>query len=182
MTYVVPAALRDDVDRAFAAAAASLTAARGEPWLTFFHPAEFEALVRTSGFTSVEHVGPDEAVAQPYFHNPMDRLRPQGLERCVVVMFAFRTSRARRWAADNNQGRTRRPVRPAGQVWAEQRRAGDGFQRPLRSRRPPRLKRDVGMICMATACVSVVQIIRRYELHSGQIIGSRCHVNLERTI
>jgi hypothetical protein len=42
------------VPRTSADAAASLTAARGEPWLTFFHPAEFEALVRTSGFTSEE--------------------------------------------------------------------------------------------------------------------------------
>jgi methyltransferase (TIGR00027 family) len=85
LTYVVPDALRDDVDRAFADAAASLTAARGEPWRTFFHPAEFEALVRTAGFTSVEHFGPDEAAAQPYFHNRTDRLRPQGLERCVAA-------------------------------------------------------------------------------------------------
>jgi methyltransferase (TIGR00027 family) len=85
LTYIVPDALRDDVDRAFAAAAAPFAAARGEPWLTFFHPAEFEALVRTSGFTSVEHFGPDEAAAQPYFHNRTDRLRPQGLERCVVA-------------------------------------------------------------------------------------------------
>ena len=38
VTYVVPDDLRDDVDHAFAAAAAALTAARGEPWLTFFHP------------------------------------------------------------------------------------------------------------------------------------------------
>jgi hypothetical protein len=30
--------------------------------------------------------------------------------------------------------------------------AGDGFQRPLRSRFQPRLKRGVDMICMATAC------------------------------
>jgi methyltransferase (TIGR00027 family) len=85
VTYVVPDALRDDVDRTFADAAAALTAARGEPWLTFFHPAEFEALVQTSGFTSVEHFGPDEAAAQPYFHNRTDHLRPQGLERCVVA-------------------------------------------------------------------------------------------------
>jgi len=85
LTYVVPDALRDDVDRAFADAAARLTAARSEPWLTFFHPADFEALVRTSGFTSVEHFGPDEAAVQPYFHNRTDCLRPQGLERCVVA-------------------------------------------------------------------------------------------------
>jgi O-methyltransferase involved in polyketide biosynthesis len=57
----------------------------GEPWLTFFHPAEFEALVRASGFTSVEHFGPEEAVAQPYFHNRTDHLRPQGLERYVAA-------------------------------------------------------------------------------------------------
>jgi hypothetical protein len=31
LTYVVPDALRDDVDRAFADAAARLTAARSEP-------------------------------------------------------------------------------------------------------------------------------------------------------
>jgi methyltransferase (TIGR00027 family) len=84
-TYVVPDELRDDVDRAFAAVAAPVAAARGEPWLTFFHPAEFEALVRTSGFTSIEHFGPEEAAAQPYFHNRTDRLRPQGLERCVAA-------------------------------------------------------------------------------------------------
>ena len=85
VTYVVPEELRDDVDRGFAAASASLAAARGEPWRTFFHPAEFEALVRTSGFVSVEHFGPAEAIAQPYFRNRTDGLRPQGLERYVAA-------------------------------------------------------------------------------------------------
>jgi O-methyltransferase involved in polyketide biosynthesis len=85
VTYVVPDELRDDIDRAFATVAAPVAAARGEPWLTFFHPAEFEMLVRTSGFTSVEHFGPEEAAAQPYFHNRTDRLRPQGLERYVAA-------------------------------------------------------------------------------------------------
>jgi methyltransferase (TIGR00027 family) len=85
VTYVVPDEWRDDVDRAFAAVAAPVAATRGEPWRTFFHPAEFEALVRTSGFTSVEHFGPDEAATQPYFHNRTDSLRPQGLERYVTA-------------------------------------------------------------------------------------------------
>ena len=35
---------------------------------------------------------------------------------------------------------------------AEQRHAGDGVQRPLRSRFPPRLMPSVDMICIATAC------------------------------
>jgi methyltransferase (TIGR00027 family) len=85
VTYVVADELRDDVDRAFANASAALAAARGEPWRTFFHPAEFEALVRTSGFTAVEHFGPAEALAQPYFHHRTDGLRPQGLERYVTA-------------------------------------------------------------------------------------------------
>jgi methyltransferase (TIGR00027 family) len=85
VTYVVPDELRDDIDRALADVSAPLAAARGAPWLTFFRPAEFETLVRRSGFTSVEHFGPDEATAQPYFHNRTDRLRPQGLERCVAA-------------------------------------------------------------------------------------------------
>jgi methyltransferase (TIGR00027 family) len=85
LTSGVPDVLRNDGDGALADAAASLTAARGEPWPTLCHPAEFEVLIRTSGCTSVEHCGPDEAAAQPYFPNRTDRLRPQGLERCVAA-------------------------------------------------------------------------------------------------
>jgi methyltransferase (TIGR00027 family) len=85
VAYVVPDELRADVDRAFAAAAMRFTAGRGEPRLTFFHPAEFAGLVQRSGFTSVEHFGPEEAAAQPYFNNRTDRLRPQGLERCLAA-------------------------------------------------------------------------------------------------
>jgi methyltransferase (TIGR00027 family) len=65
LTSGVPDVRRDDVAGALAEAAASLTAARGEPWRTFCHPAECEALIRTSGCTSVAPCGPDRGRRAP---------------------------------------------------------------------------------------------------------------------
>ena len=85
VTYVVPDDLRDDVDHAFAAAAAALTAARGEPWLTFFHPQSSRRWFGRQGSRPSSISGQTRPPAQPYFHNRTDRLRPQGLERCVAA-------------------------------------------------------------------------------------------------
>jgi O-methyltransferase involved in polyketide biosynthesis len=57
---------------------AAMAAARGEPWLTFFEPAELTSRLNELGFTRVTHFTPDEANAS-YFVGRNDGLRaPDG--------------------------------------------------------------------------------------------------------
>ena len=49
-------------------------AAAGEPWKTFFDPAELETLLRRSGFNTIEDLGPAEINAR-YFAGRSDGLR-----------------------------------------------------------------------------------------------------------
>jgi methyltransferase (TIGR00027 family) len=48
-----------------------LASGMGEPWISFFTPAEAEALLRRCGFGEIEHFGPAEAV-RTYFDNRED--------------------------------------------------------------------------------------------------------------
>jgi len=74
-TYVVPPASLTAGRRAAIGILADHAAALGEPWQTYFEPAELAAELHRLGFRHVEDVGPDEAFAR-YFRDRRDGLRP----------------------------------------------------------------------------------------------------------
>jgi methyltransferase (TIGR00027 family) len=67
--YAMPAELMPPRRRAAAQARAARVAGLGEPWRTFFTPAEIEGLLRGAGFGSIEDLGPAQLAAR-YFGRP----------------------------------------------------------------------------------------------------------------
>jgi O-methyltransferase involved in polyketide biosynthesis len=58
----------------------------GEPWISFFTPAEAEALLRRYGFGEVDHFGPAEAIRTYFAGRPEVRLgMPQRLLVATVA-------------------------------------------------------------------------------------------------
>jgi hypothetical protein len=57
MDYMVPSDLRDDAARTYVELVGPVTAARGEPWLTFLSPQELSQLLADGGFHDVVHTG-----------------------------------------------------------------------------------------------------------------------------
>jgi methyltransferase (TIGR00027 family) len=76
--YAVPDDLQDDRGREYARLVAPSLAERGEPWLTFLHPAEMAALLDEHGFRNVTHVGPRDMVDAGIWDRS-DALRPARL-------------------------------------------------------------------------------------------------------
>lgn len=73
-TFIVPQALwLGDGQRMFPVALAS-TAASGEPWISFFEPAELASQLKEFGFNRVAHFSPDDA-NDLYFSGRTDGLR-----------------------------------------------------------------------------------------------------------
>ncbi len=73
-TFIVPQALWvGDGQRMFPVAVAS-TAASGEPWISFFDPAELASQLKELGFNRVAHFSPDDA-NDLYFSGRADGLR-----------------------------------------------------------------------------------------------------------
>lgn len=62
ITYVVPAAELSELAAAGLAWTMSQAAERGEPFVSLFRPDDLEELLRRSGFSHVDHVGPAELV------------------------------------------------------------------------------------------------------------------------
>jgi methyltransferase (TIGR00027 family) len=76
--YVVPAAFLAEEDRRLLAVATASGASHGEPWLSFFDPAQLAARVRDLGFAEVWDLAPAEANAR-YFAGRGDGLRVAGI-------------------------------------------------------------------------------------------------------
>jgi methyltransferase (TIGR00027 family) len=77
-TFVLPQTLLAGDDQRFLAMAAAAAAARGEPWLTFFDPAELTLQLQELGFARVEHFSSGDANIR-YFADRSDGLRvPDG--------------------------------------------------------------------------------------------------------
>jgi methyltransferase (TIGR00027 family) len=72
--YVVPVAMLDDENQRLLTVSTAGSAARGEPWLSFFEPARLAARVQELGFAEVWDLGPEEANAR-YFSGRGDGLR-----------------------------------------------------------------------------------------------------------
>jgi methyltransferase (TIGR00027 family) len=76
--YAIPEELQDERGREYARLVAPALAERGEPWLTFLHPAEMTALLNDHGFADVTHVGPRDMVDAGLWARS-DALRPPRL-------------------------------------------------------------------------------------------------------
>jgi methyltransferase (TIGR00027 family) len=83
-TLVLPQDLLASDDQGFFAMAAAGAAARGEPWVTFFEPAELTSQLRELGFTCVEHFSPADANIR-YFAARGDGLRVPSVEHVMLA-------------------------------------------------------------------------------------------------
>jgi O-methyltransferase involved in polyketide biosynthesis len=72
--YTVPKELVDEKTQRLLAAVMARTAARGEPYRSFFEPVQLAEEVSKLGFAEVSDLGPDEAEAR-YFIGRTDSLR-----------------------------------------------------------------------------------------------------------
>ncbi|GAA0460347.1 S-adenosyl-L-methionine-dependent methyltransferase [Paractinoplanes deccanensis] len=78
LDYLLPPALRDQPGQAYADAVASFSAAQGEPWLSYFTPAEMTALLATHGFHDIHHLDQTQALP-PQLWRRGDALHPSRL-------------------------------------------------------------------------------------------------------
>ncbi|MGD9996438.1 MAG: class I SAM-dependent methyltransferase [Ilumatobacteraceae bacterium] len=84
MSFLLPAELIDEADRAGLAASARGARGSGTPFVSFFSPGEIAAVARDAGFVDVEHV-PSASLAARYFAGRADGLRPSTGEDLLVV-------------------------------------------------------------------------------------------------
>jgi O-methyltransferase involved in polyketide biosynthesis len=59
--FIAPASSLNAEEGAIVSTLSASAATVGEPWLSFFEPAEIEALLLRAGFSSFIHFGPEEA-------------------------------------------------------------------------------------------------------------------------
>jgi len=71
-TFIVKNELVEAEERAFSAAAADESATLGEPWFTYFDPAELEEYLVELGFNAIERLTPQLAVSRYYASQPAD--------------------------------------------------------------------------------------------------------------
>lgn len=84
LDYAVDPALLTERERAGLDFLRTRTADRGEPWKTFFQPADLAALFRAQGFSEVQDLGPEE-INERYFQNRTDGLRKGGVSRLALA-------------------------------------------------------------------------------------------------
>jgi methyltransferase (TIGR00027 family) len=75
LDYMLPAEMRDEQGQMYADGVAPVAAQRGEPWLSFFAPAEMGTLLAERGFTGVVSMGQQETLTA----DRADALRPAAL-------------------------------------------------------------------------------------------------------
>jgi methyltransferase (TIGR00027 family) len=73
--YMLTPALRDDAGNQYVELVSQAAAEHGEPWLSFFAPAEMSALLAQHGFASTSHVRQRDAVPADLWQRT-DALRP----------------------------------------------------------------------------------------------------------
>jgi methyltransferase (TIGR00027 family) len=84
MTFLLPAELIDDADRAGLQVSSTGARAAGTPFLSFYAPAEMLDLARAAGFREVRHV-PGAELAERYFAGRADGLRPSSGEDLLLA-------------------------------------------------------------------------------------------------
>ena len=70
--FIVENELVAPMERAFSEAAASNSAVRGEPWLTYFDPSVLEEHLAALGFTGIQRLTPQLAASRYYGGQPAD--------------------------------------------------------------------------------------------------------------
>jgi O-methyltransferase involved in polyketide biosynthesis len=83
-TFVIPQNLLAGDDQRSLAMAAAAAAVRGEPWVTFFEPAELTSELKQLGFARVEHFSPGDANIR-YFAGRDDGLHAPGVEHLMLA-------------------------------------------------------------------------------------------------
>ncbi|MEU9114394.1 class I SAM-dependent methyltransferase [Streptomyces sp. NPDC048483] len=84
MTFMLPAELIDDADRAALEATKPQAQAAGTPFISFYTPQKMLALAREAGFKDARHVS-GAALADRYFADRTDGLRPSSGEDFLVA-------------------------------------------------------------------------------------------------
>jgi methyltransferase (TIGR00027 family) len=84
ITFLLPAELLGDADRAGLQVSGTGARASGTPFISFYTPPEMLALARAAGFRDVRHV-PGSALAERYFAGRADGLSPSAGEDFVVA-------------------------------------------------------------------------------------------------
>ncbi|WP_329612182.1 class I SAM-dependent methyltransferase [Streptomyces brevispora] len=84
MTFMLPAELIDDADRAALEETKPRAKASGTPFISFYTPQEMLALARTAGFEDARHVS-GTVLATRYFADRTDGLRPSSGEDLLVA-------------------------------------------------------------------------------------------------
>jgi len=84
MTFLLPADLIDEADRAGLDASTRGARGSGTPFISFYSPEEMLALVRTSGFRDAWHVSTADLIDR-YFADRTDGLRPSSGEGLIVA-------------------------------------------------------------------------------------------------
>ena len=78
--YMVTSELRDEAGNQYVEQVGAVAAERGEPWLSFFTPADMSALLAQHGFGSATHVTQRDAIPAALWRRT-DALRPTELSR-----------------------------------------------------------------------------------------------------
>lgn len=84
MTFLLPIELLDEADRPGLRASGEGARTSGTPFISFYTPSEMLTLARGAGFKAVHHV-PGALLAQRYFANRTDGLRPSSGEDLLVA-------------------------------------------------------------------------------------------------
>jgi methyltransferase (TIGR00027 family) len=84
MTFLLPADLLDDADRAGLQASQKGARASGTPFVSFYRPEEMLAMARENGFAGVRHVS-GASLGERYFAGRSDGLRPSSGEDFLVA-------------------------------------------------------------------------------------------------
>ncbi|TCP56133.1 methyltransferase (TIGR00027 family) [Tamaricihabitans halophyticus] len=84
MTFLLPAELLDDTDRAGLETSAKGAQASGTPFVSFYTPQEMLAMARETGFREVGHVA-GAALGERYFAGRSDGLRPSSGEDVLLA-------------------------------------------------------------------------------------------------
>jgi hypothetical protein len=75
--------LRDDAGRVYVDGVGPVAAERGEPWLSFFTPADMSLMLATAGFGGVTHLRQRDA--EPALWNRTDALSPAELSIVAIA-------------------------------------------------------------------------------------------------
>src|SRR5262245_9001504 len=84
MTFMLPVDLVDAAERPMQEGVEAAAAGSGTPFISHYAPDEMVEMCRAAGFSSVQHISPDDLTAR-YFTGRSDGLRPPTAEQLIVA-------------------------------------------------------------------------------------------------